>query len=257
VIKDFQGNPGYIIETEEDLAEQRQRQERLRDLRRRILAKAGDDLLEIKWAAGSQEDTYFTNGVKEVETWEAGSVLVPRAAFERWALCHHASLRPFAPEWEPVSHSGVKMSCDDPVHTDWWVGAGLDPDDYNRTTGEMRAFEEAVYDAWHEAEEKYCVFECNVLSEGPHALGDVVHPRPGETVPKGSIAIVPFASERYIDAAVTAAAIVTEAGGALSHIVVVGRERNLPIVRVKDALKKYPVGCRLSIDTGTGKLKAW
>lgn len=44
-------------------------------------------------------------------------------------------------------------------------------------------------------------------------------------------------------------------GGALCHLAVEGRETDIPIVRVEDALKKFPEGSYVAVDCEKGNIR--
>jgi phosphoenolpyruvate-protein kinase (PTS system EI component) len=48
------------------------------------------------------------------------------------------------------------------------------------------------------------------------------------------------------------AGVITERGGALSHVSLLAREHNLPIIRVADATKIFNEGDHIVIDTEAG-----
>lgn len=50
-------------------------------------------------------------------------------------------------------------------------------------------------------------------------------------------------------------AVITETGGALCHLAVEGRETDIPIVRVEDALKKFPEGSYVAVDCEKGNIR--
>ena len=70
-------------------------------------------------------------GFFPLELLAGRTVQVPLAPFTHWALRFLGDEldQDDLPTWAPVSPSGIKMPCDNPYHTDWVLGAGLDPDD--------------------------------------------------------------------------------------------------------------------------------
>ena len=93
-------------------------------LREVIIRQAGDDLIELK-------------------TLSEKTLLVPRAPFIWWALDGRLAEKPDnLPEWALISPSGLKMPCDNRYHTDWCIGAGINPrdayeDDINKPAWEL------------------------------------------------------------------------------------------------------------------------
>lgn len=199
--------------------------------RTKILAQAGDDLFEM--------------------TYKKHTLKVPRAPFEHWALGRTA-LKPFAPPWEPVCPSGMKLQLDDPYHTDWMVGAGLDLyKDYH--DDKLR---KASYNASWEVQQKYSEWKCQVLVAGigRSHYGAIVHPKPGEPCEAGQVVVLPSLDPKYLEATLKAGAIITEQGGALAHLATVSLERGTPVVRVEGALKTYLPKMRVTVNTAEGTI---
>ena len=153
--------------------EDRRDAERIAAYRAEILRRAGGDLFEFSWGAGSDRRT----------------VWVPRAPFEVYAT-RATRLRELAPRWEPVCPSGLKMQHDDPCHTDWMVGAGLD--DLSICYKDA-VFREALADATFAVQERLGNFQCAVLADAGAAVGVVA--LPGDSRPGGVLVLPPPAVE--------------------------------------------------------------
>lgn len=207
-------------------------QMRLEEKRAQILEQAGDDWYEFK------VDTSIS---------ETGMLRVPKAPFYRWVLRFKNDQ--LWPEWRNVSRVGEKMMNDDPNHTDWIIGAGLDPSIYYSLTPQegspAQLLEKAAYRARFDLEHELLRFEVSVLSGSGSSEGCAWHAEmhPGELPGKGHILILPNLSVKWLEHLIAAAdagmATVTEQGGATAHLVSVGREHEARIVRDPDARKKY------------------
>jgi phosphohistidine swiveling domain-containing protein len=184
------------------------------------------------------------------DNWiEINGVQVPRAPFENWCLWRGDGAHLALP-WTPVCPSGIKMMGDDPYHTDFIVGAGLSPD---VMADHSAPFSKAAYAARAEVQAEKLGFKCAVLcGTGQTKSLKVVHPKPDEECEPDEVAVIPNAGPRYVAAAMTAGAVITELGGAMAHLVTVSREKDLKIVRVEDARKLYPVGMTLVVDCAKG-----
>lgn len=196
---------------------------------------------------------------------------LPRNPFLLWGLrgfdyAVHGKERPV---WRTVCPQGLKTTMDDPNHTDWVVGAGLDPD-------KSYALDDQCYDARVQT----CAFSlrAKLVSEWTEAefvtlargvedriYGDVVFPGPNQPVTPGCIAVVPNAGPDYQLALETACkkgkygrpgAVICETGGKLAHLAVVGRELRHTLLMVPNARKRFPQGTLLTIDVAKGKLSA-
>lgn len=202
----------------------RVRQIRYDHLRNKILEQAGDDLID------------FRHGSADLR--------IPRAPFVHWAL-DRTGAKHLAPPWRVISPSGMKLQLDDPFHTDWMIGAGLtlDYDD--------RELHDALLEFRFETARTFTDAECGLLVGGPYACAKAVHPTIGETVPLGSIVVLPDLRPQWLSSLIGAAAVVAEKGGAGAHLAQIGRERHLPIVIVRDARTRYPAGTTISVDSET------
>lgn len=205
---------------------------------------------------------------------------VPLAPFDHWARRRNVKDRSALMPWKPVCPSGYKMPSDDEYHTDAMVGAGIylhasteepesirfvakDPSKPNERCSELIPHDEREKVIGQELFKlKYDYALMRPESEGGDGLLDVVvlagegrragiihHPKPGERVPPGCIAVIPNASVDYEAALYDASAIVTEVGGALAHVVVVGRERGAIIVALQGARAMLQPGERAWVDT--------
>lgn len=149
--------------------------------------------------------------------------------------------------WKPVSKSGVKMEGDDPNHTDWVIGAGIDPRDiYDKNThSELNS---AAYD--------YCNYhnknEIVILTPNRHStLTDfVTFPEPNGVI-KSSIVYIPDCSLKYDSIAKQigkiGGVIITKQGGALSHLVM-HDEYGATIVMCPTATDEIKDGDRIIFD---------
>lgn len=198
------------------------------------------------------------------------SIMVPRGAFEMWAVARSGGGH-LATPWHTVSPPGMKMMNDDPFHTDWMIGAGLplnalDEDEHGDAAGFLK---QAFYTARYAIEVRLLSFKCSVLLPGEFVDGIVVHAdRPDANLQtllddvgrynEPPILVIPNAGPDYFDLAVACfdygGAVIVERGGSMAHLVTAFRDISSgPIVMVPDARKKYPVGAPLYVSTETGE----
>lgn len=240
-------------EREEDAENEREDrawEARIAQLREKILAQAGDDLIELSWP----EETRTPEEQESDKAWDrdwkpepGGTVMVPRAPFLHWAFDRMSRFQTHKPAWQLVSPSGLKMQGDNRYHTDWVIAAGFDPRDRRLYQGPIN--EAAMHLAWQQQERFSRVTGVHVLVAGATAHGTVVHGKANVPSPPGSIVVLPNLHPRYLAAVKDAAAVITEEGGETAHLAQVGLERALPMVRVQGAREKYPVGTKLIVDT--------
>lgn len=232
-----------------DATRETQRQAHLADLRQKILAQAGDDLIELKWEAQYSEDSDETSTERKVR-FPAGRVMLPRAPFLHWAFGRMKIFAAHLPSWQVVSPMNMKMTNDNPYHTDWVIGAGLDPENY-RLIYYPGPIAEAALTLASKLQDQFHRPGVHVLVDGPHALGFVEHGKPNLPVSEGAIVVLPNLDPKYLVATAHAAAVITEAGGATCHLAQICRDRSLPIVLMPNALTTFAEGNQVVVDTST------
>jgi len=154
------------------------------------------------------------------------------------------------PAWENICPDCFKQSDDDRDHSDWWVGAGMLPEDWRRD----HPLQLAANDLAARIQEKLLGFTCAVLCGSGSVSGVIVHAHPDTPLEPGQIGVVRFAQPHFTRALSTGAALITQEGGSLCHLANVGRETGARIVRVSDALDRYPVGSRVTVDCNSGQV---
>lgn len=211
---------------------------RVADLRELILARAGDDLVELAWEAKGDVP--------------AGKAMIPRAPFVIWCFARLKWFHALLPEWQPISPPGMKIwAMDDPIHTDWVIGGGFDPQDRDLYWGakseaaeRLRSRLQDEFDERKRAENE----AVTTLVTGPKVVGTVILGLPGVTPAPGLVVIVPSLHSRYLWAVTGAAAVITEAGGEVAHLAQVARERAVPVVRAERALERWGEGDVVEVD---------
>lgn len=183
------------------------------------------------------------------------SVLVPKAAFERYALARTSGYHLAWDAWKPCARSGWKMGADDSAHTDALLGAGIPLEHAYDLDKHVPGLDRAWWRAYRRVQAEKLTFEVAVLRGSGVVEGDVVHARPGQAVPKGCVAVVPTLDAEYTPLLGSAAAIVAERGGMGAHLVKVGGEFDVRIVVVEDALRKYREGVKLVVDCDKGRVR--
>jgi phosphohistidine swiveling domain-containing protein len=184
--------------------------------------------------------------------------MIPRAPFMHWAFARMKMYANQLPPWTPISPVGMKMQLDDPHHTDWVIAAGFDPQDRRIYRSGNGSFNDAAMNLAHELQDKFdAPSDVHVLVDGPHASGTVHHGKKKQPSPDGAIVVLPNLHPDYLEAIVDAAGVITEEGGAVAHLAQVGRERNLPIVRIAGAIERFNPGDEVSIDTATRTVRGF
>ena len=183
---------------------------------------------------------------------EEHSIDVPAFPFYAWAL-GLANAKRMVPdfEWTPVSSSGMKMQCDNPYHTDWIIGAGVDAEDAYSSDPESLAKKvmAAAYDMQFDLRHQFMDESFIILARGSKSIieGKGYLVKENEVAPEGCIPIAPHAGPEYQLAMMAAGAIICETGGKLAHLAVVGRESSCSVFMCKNGIQKYN-GYRIRID---------
>lgn len=204
-------------------------------LKAKIIKQAGDDWYEFK------------SGDKTIR--------VPRAPFIHWCLSRTSGAH-LAPKWKTVSPSGLKMMNDDPYHSDWIIGAGLELD---AMLGPENELSDAAYQARQTFMRELLGLKCAVLSGrgSTESWVKVTHPKKlDDVIPSDSVLVLPSADPKYLPLViqVKTGAVIVEKGGSVAHLVNVAREQDVRIVRVEKALKLYPEGTLVKVDCETGEV---
>jgi hypothetical protein len=195
-----------------------------------------------------------------------GKLRVPRAPFELWAVALSGGSHLVSP-WKNVSPVGVKQGADDPNHTDWMLGAGLEPLDMkiggpNPSAEELSA---AAYTARATVERRVLAFECSVLLQGHAVTGRVHTPSTRDDFPAPNedgmppVTIVKNAGPDWLEMAIKTfqlgGAIIVERGGEMAHLVTELRATGGgSIIRKEKARTIYPPGSLLKVEPVIGRL---
>jgi len=162
--------------------------------------------------------------------------IVPRAPFLEWCFNHGNSklyLRDFAPEWNPVSPSGLKMQGDCKYHTDFVIGAGFDPRDFYRN----QDFKNACFKYLHRVLDFDIITICGQGSFTDSVLKVTEDTNIEDCANK--IIVIPHAGVEYFEYAKVAALTVTEVGGEASHLAINSAEFNINLILIDNASKLY------------------
>lgn len=212
----------------------------IEDLKARIAEQAAGDYIEFELSDGRV-------------------IRAPRLPFLHWALGLHG--RHLLEPWKPISPMGLKILNDDAWHSDWMLGAGIDLHAWHgRLSAGIKEDKVLIMGAddkrW-DLQADMLGFDCAVLSGAGRAAGYVIHPEPnqglnlklGPIVSVGHhkevrVIVIPHAGPEYVQAATEihalGGAVITERGGAMAHLVNIGREQGVRIVRAENAVKRFP-----------------
>jgi hypothetical protein len=196
---------------------------------------------------------------------------VPRNPFLIWTMRANFNFADHGIDlqWDYVAGMGYKMQGDDPSHTDWMLGAGVplsDTYDHDEDSfGEI--VRRSAYQYKDTLVKKHTGRKFTILTRPKDRTwisGEIVHAKPGQRVPTGSVAIAPTAGPDYQFAMETAnmekpgggrGCIICETGGKLAHLTTVGREYDCVVLMIPDALKLYRPGQRVIIDLEAGTIE--
>lgn len=160
------------------------------------------------------------------------------------------------PEYTPIFPTGMKMMNDDPYHTDCWVGAGFSLDNaYNHDDWQNELFFKKAF----ECQDMYFKdADFNILNTAKKTklIGHTVNIKNYQDFPKGQrILVLPHLGVEFETVALQCDAIITETGGKLAHLVTVGREMGIPVIRIENACIQFAFPDQYKFDLQTLKIE--
>lgn len=229
------------------------RAEKIETFRKAVIALAD--------AAG--EEGWITFAVPRTVS-EDGRLRVPRAPFEHWAV-DLAGGSHLAMPWKTVSPVGMKQGADDPNHTDWMLGAGLDPMAMKSNGGNphWEELSQAVYRARAAMEKRLLDFDCSILLQGHTVEGRVHVPATADDYPQRvddmpPVTVLKNAGSRWFEIALKTydlgGAVIVENGGETAHLVTELRATAGPMIRKENARKLFPAGSLVRVEPARGRV---
>lgn len=198
---------------------------------------------------------------------DKGVLRVPRGAFEQWAV-RPSGAEHLASQWHAVSPQGLKQGSDDPYHTDWMLGAGLNPKDMRHDSPRPKlaaALNDAAYAARAEVERRLLDFDCSVLLPGPDVIGRAWHPASADDMAfpysdEPPVAVLRDARPDWLPIVIEVlgrgGAVIVERGGEMAHLVTEARGGGYgPIVRMSDARRLYPDNLLVKVAPSVGRIE--
>ena len=242
--------------------------EQAEEYRQELRNKVLDDYRSKIIAQANERGGWLTLQLDDGDGYVPATWSVPKNPFIRWALrlFDFEKFNKTRPEWVNVCPSGMKLSMDDPNHTDWMLGAGLDiGKTYDRFGEDENCLERRVMKAAFEyafkINEEYSQSDFTVLAgkfdDDRTIYAKVVHAKPNRPVPNGCIAIAPHAGPEYQLAMQSAnrknefgsrGVIICATGGKLAHLAVVGKEMDCTVLMIPDAINKFDEDKLVTID---------
>ena len=196
---------------------------------------------------GLQVEILKQNKLLGGKFFKIGKLKIPYAPFEAYAMRRYDRIE--MSKWVPVSHSGIKIYGDDPYHSDWVIGAGLTSENYEKETKKQS---EGIYDKLEKIQRDLYNYHCLVLLGRGKASGSIYFPE--ETGSGDGIAVIPSLDPKFLPLVIMARGIITEAGGKMAHLVSVMKEREMPIVRMKNACSRLEGFQSAIIDCDEGRV---
>lgn len=166
------------------------------------------------------------------------------------------SLSKLAFKWIPVSQHDLKMDDDSQLHTDLWLALGFNFDGlvYNYKTRENHILQVIVSVLQKEV---FPLGEFITLnSAGLDSFEGSVVFATSKVITKNDILVIPHAGPEFELQAHKAGLVISEVGGKLAHLVVVGREMGLPLIRIDNAMNLFKEGMTLNINFKDNTLTA-
>lgn len=140
--------------------------------------------------------------------------------------------------WMPICESGLKMEEDSSFHSDLWLAMGYDlnGEEYNYDNPETSQFYDVI-DSMRFNYKNVGDFATLNDVKMKSFSGKIVFEN-SEKITDKDILVLPNANLKYEKIAKKAGMVITERGGPVSHLVIVGREEMFPVIIMKDAISK-------------------
>jgi hypothetical protein len=203
--------------------------------------------------------------------WYEGTLFrFPKRALIHYTFGSMPPLQSILPPYKPFSDMGLKMQMDNPFHTDVILGAGLELDDVYCAGGKLV---HALHQAQNLIEDEYediISFDFTILANGldddhyrgtmmvydyaplPENTSSNIHvdcaAKPTDRYDTLRCIVIPHAGIKYDLAARNADVIICEVGGPLAHLALVARNSGKLLIRVNDAVERFPRFSKLTFN---------
>lgn len=151
--------------------------------------------------------------------------------------------------WNPVCPSGLKMENDSPWHSDLWLALGNDisEDAYDHNHESTQLFYRVINHYHFQKNNEIADFVCLNDLKLKQFEGNIVF-EDSKKITDRDILVLPNAGLKYESIAKKAGLVICETGGQLSHLVMMGKEEMLPVILMKDAIRKLKGQYSVMID---------
>ena len=168
---------------------------------------------------------------------------------------NRTNIRGFAPKWEPICKSGLKIDNDSRLHSDLWLALGFNFDGlvYKSSTRENDILSSLMSNVQGQFIPKADITILNSANLNTFT-GNIVFQH-NKNITKNDILVIPQAGPEFEVQALKAGMVISETGGKLAHLVIVGREFGLPLIRFDNAMKNLSEGMKVHIDFNNFKLE--
>lgn len=208
---------------------------------------------------------YKNEGYGLIDFYDENEKLIfsaPKLPFLHWSLKDTNAINSID-KYSPISHIGLKMNNDDPIHSDWFVAAGLDldGDDYSIDS----IVSKLSYQKKHEIQESFIDdLQYTIINSANKDIvsGKIIicTPENYSEVEPGDILIIPNDSvdfEKHFFAATINnhnTAIISVIGSKAAHMTIVCREFNVPMLYIPNAIEFLFNGLNVSINFKNGSV---
>lgn len=215
--------------------EDRRFAERCLEIGERVRAQAGDDTIVLELAGRK--------------------LTIPRAPFARWSLSRVEGSE--MPDWNTISPIGMKMTNDDPNHTDWVLGSGLTLEEAYEDEMKKASWE-ALFEFQRKARKPKpfagIMAAYEMLSDTIHEAGIMVDAGERTGVVGEDIMVLPDSDAARVAQLGKSIGVIVEKGGRLAHFAIVTRGRGITVMRHPDACDLFTPGMRVTLSPKTGRI---
>lgn len=196
------------------------------------------------------EQANETGGFIEL-TYHEETFNVPKIPFYHWCYKHgtHKNyIFDLLPDWNIISPSGLKMGGDDPVHTDFVIGAGFNPEDFYLN----ESFKSACYRFMHRALD----IEVITFAGSGTFEGEIKKVTDDVSVEdcRDQIIVIPHAGVEYFEHSKVAKLTICEVGGPGSHLAINASEYKINLCMIENAMKIFDK-TNVIVDLNNGTFK--
>lgn len=199
------------------------------------------------------EQAKLKGGFFEIILSDKRKFIVPKAPFINWSLRDNR-FSYNRMNWEIVSPKGLKMMGDNPEHTDWVIGMGINPNDFYSDETLVEHMCNLSFSIFKNSKKEDFI---KISGKGIFSGNVVFIKDKNQQVKPGSIIVIPNASIDYLNVIsnLENGCVITLIGGPAAHLCVNANELNLNMILKPDLNISENDYVLIDLDKGTFYVK--